>query len=394
MQVAGGAAVAAAAAAASLCCLRRRRRCGDPAAVAHFDDDRSMSSYIEDVGHFLAVLSAMAKDARVLGESSPVPNRISAQDIAAWQEAYTRVEDRLSDSDVEVVEERMDAELRKLARDVLSGFQRVLLNWHCVNFFPFHEKFSAAYLRYVDAFCDGFADDHLQNFLLQGVRDYFLSAYSYSHRVKGASLNSARVSYGAAADITPRLEAALRDVLADEKVALPAPFGGDGAFKLYGLGWDYGAKPAHIKVYLHGELADLPAGMLDVGKLGLPCGDDLRSHGLVAFTVERAKEKGAQAEIVETKVYLYPTDDAAKPEALSGVLNVAYVISVGSAARGVFQQWDVTHTEDGNETPEWRERFNCTGQSVYDKYNQTGMRLDTLAYGGTNDFTLYFPFEP
>ena len=65
----------------------------------------------------------------------------------------------------------------------------------------------------------------------------------------------------------------------------------------------------------------------------------------------------------------------------------AYVATAAvmfSSKRGVVAQFDV----DPHWSCVWRRSMNAAGEALIDKYHDTGMALETLAYASKNHFTL------
>eukprot|EP01064_Diplonema_japonicum_P008653 TRINITY_DN1608_c0_g1_i2.p1 TRINITY_DN1608_c0_g1~~TRINITY_DN1608_c0_g1_i2.p1 ORF type:complete len:391 (+),score=77.98 TRINITY_DN1608_c0_g1_i2:59-1174(+) len=364
-----------------------------------FDNDTSVGSFVEDLTHFCGVLQKLVTgEPKTLegpwGKCGMTADGIDAMmnrlkdEAAAWEE---------DDGATGMTKDRTN--LIEVSNEVLPAFHIALLNWHCLVFYPFHERFTSEYNEYYKEFLSNISSDFLNTFLLQEEREYFLSPYSFSHRVKSTAQNSGRVSYGVAYEATPALIQKAKTVLKKHSIELPEAFSdmtNEGKFPFYGLGWDFGvAGEAHVKIYLHGEAADLPESHRLKRKQAEEAAitGEFSPHVLMAFTYT------ATGRMLEEKLYLYPEspkqvkDSSAIP---SGTLNVAYVVSAGDLNRGEFWQLDVTHSPAPvcDPVPEWRERFNSLGQDIYDKYYTAGMRLDTLGYGGPDNFTVYFPFEP
>eukprot|EP01059_Diplonema_ambulator_P010974 TRINITY_DN20971_c0_g1_i1.p1 TRINITY_DN20971_c0_g1~~TRINITY_DN20971_c0_g1_i1.p1 ORF type:complete len:369 (+),score=119.88 TRINITY_DN20971_c0_g1_i1:53-1159(+) len=361
-----------------------------------FDNDTTVGSFLEDMIHFCGVLQKVLAGCPAAVEGPWGPCGMSIAEANEAMEKLKELEEKYGDEEKEM---ERDGEVAGWAEKVLPAFHVGLLNWHCLEFYPLHEKFTPEYNEYLKEFLKNIPKDYLETFLLQGEREYFLSAYSFSHRVKGVDQNSARVSYGVAYQTTPALTEKALAVFKAHNITLPDAFSDispTGKFQFYGLGWDFGVSgDAHVKIYLHGEAADLP---VDYQKKRAEAQEtaitgEFSPHVLIAFTYT---DKGAY---LEDKLYLYPDSPSQvkDPTAIpSGTLNVAYVITSGELNRGEFWQLDVTHSPSPacEPIPEWRERLNAQGQAIYDKYHENGMRLDTLGYGSNDNFTLYFPFEP
>eukprot|EP00659_Diplonema_papillatum_P002094 gene2094-3203_t len=360
-----------------------------------FDNDTTLGSFVEDLTYFCTVLESLSKVAGgsyLRGPFSACKN--SAEDVQRHLARLAELAEEHKDTQ-EVMTRDSTGELVDLCGAVVPDFHTALLNWHCGEFYPFHEKFSVQYAAYVRAFLANIAEDFRNTFTLQHERDYFLSAYTYSHRVKGAAVNHGRLSFGVAYTSTPALTQAAQAVLTEQNITLPPEVSDlNGTFKFYGLGWDYDASPAHVKFYVHGESKDLPKKYKEqkAEANGFITGE-FEDHVLIAFTLACGT-----GEVLEEKLYLYPSSPKQvkkeKHEVPSGVLNAACVVANGRR-RGTFWQYDVTHTPHPEcDCPLWRERFNEVGKAIYDKYHAQGMRLDTLAFAGSDDFTAYFPFEP
>eukprot|EP01063_Lacrimia_lanifica_P035764 TRINITY_DN6906_c0_g1_i1.p1 TRINITY_DN6906_c0_g1~~TRINITY_DN6906_c0_g1_i1.p1 ORF type:complete len:369 (+),score=133.97 TRINITY_DN6906_c0_g1_i1:68-1174(+) len=359
-----------------------------------FDDDNTICGFVGDLQHFCGVARGLVKARPECAEGPWRASEMTAADLDAM---WARLEVLAVEEAQNTAAMTLDytGELLDLHRRVVPAFHTVVLNWHCVEFYPFHTKFTPTYEAFVTAFLQSCSQDHFESFTLQEEREYTLSAYTYSHRVKPKApevINHSRISFGSSYLAPEPLVAAAEAVLNEHNVVLPDPFTDiRGKFKFYGLGWDYDA--GHMKIYLHGEAADLPAQYRkSVSDLEGQFECSFMTHVLIAYTANIAD--GA---VLEDKLYMYAESpaDVKNVEFPSGTLNTACVCSAGDLSRGVFWQYDVTHTPKPEMSCEkWRTRLNASGQKVFDAYEAAGMRLDTLGWLGEDNFTLYFPFEP
>ena len=361
--------------------------------VASLDNDISVESFIEDLTHFCQIIRSIGKEN---SDYLVKPVMLTMSTMEALEKTWLEIEtltEKHDDDETAVTETYLSKDgkrFRELADLILPDFHRALLNWHVGTFFqPLYDNFSDEYKVYWEAFLRNCSIDWQTTFMQQLEKEYFLSAYTYSHRIKGDKVNSTRISYGAASPPPEYLVKAAEDVLKAEKVELPEPFNNlQGKFKFYGLGWDYAT--SHLKTYHHGESIDLPEELKKSAASGRKLvTNDYDPHCLVAFTYNGS-------EMLEQKLYLYATEMEHIKEPLpTGTLNAACVLTAGALNRGTFWQLDVTHTRGPQfDSPEWVPRFGEKASEIYKKYYNTSMRLDTLGYAGPDDLTMYFPFEP
>ena len=198
----------------------------------------------------------------------------------------------------------------------------------------------------------------------EGGYEHF-SYYTYSHRVKGADVNSSRIAYGSVAHPDEAFESA-KAVLEHRGLSLPVALTTN--TKFYGLGWD--VQDDQFKVYFRA---------LDWTKLspefrnlaGSHSVDEHRPEALLSMTY-RGKE------IDERKLYLYP-----KPEHLpEGVQGFARMMT---DRRGEVAQEDLDPKQVD------QHKFNDVGREIIRRYEEIGEPLDTVAYQSEDNFTLYFP---
>jgi hypothetical protein len=240
-------------------------------------------------------------------------------------------------------------------------YHRTLFQWHCRHFFNFRRHLSAVEKLYLEE-CFALADTLSE--VSEGGYAHF-SYYTYSHRVKGDSVNSSRIAYGSV-NHPEAAWAAARRVIEKRAIQLPAGLADDNPF--YGLGWDI--EEGLFKVYfrtldwrrLPPSLADL---VVDYNW------NEHRPEALLSLT-------WAENRVVERKVYLYPIDQVGK----QGVQGQARMIT---DARGEVIQEDLL--PDGVIPYD----LNDTGKRILALYEEIGEPLDTIAYKGPQDFTLYFP---
>jgi hypothetical protein len=240
-------------------------------------------------------------------------------------------------------------------------YHRTLFQWHCRHFFNFRRRLSSLEKVYLET-C--FALPQALSEVSDGGYAHF-SYYTYSHRVKGSSVNSSRIAYGSVSHPDEAWQAA-RPVVEQRGVVLPAGLAEENPF--YGLGWD--VEEGLFKVYFR---------TLDWRRLPLELADlvvdyswnDHRPEGLLSLTYTGSR-------LVERKVYLYPKESTAT----AGVQGQARMIT---DTRGEVIQDDLV--PDGVIPYE----LNDTGKRILAMYEKIGEPLDTIAYKDSEDFTLYFP---
>ncbi|MCA9781292.1 MAG: hypothetical protein KC800_31445 [Candidatus Eremiobacteraeota bacterium] len=243
----------------------------------------------------------------------------------------------------------------------LSSYHAGLFRWHCLHFFDFESALSKEeqkYLRKCWSLCRSYQE------VSDGGYRHF-SYYSYSHRVKGDSVNSSRLAYGSVIHSTPAFRAAGR-VLNHRGLSLPESL--THRNKFYGLGWDF--EKEQFKVYfrtLNWQRLEPP--FLDLAK-GYRA-DEHRPEALISVTYTRK-------EVVESKLYLYPLDHLLP----NGVRGFARMIT---DRRGEVSQEDLDPKEVA------AHQFNAKGREIIKAYEEIGESLDTVAYQSAEDFTLYFP---
>lgn len=250
--------------------------------------------------------------------------------------------------------------------DRFERFHRFFFTWHCRNYFNFRQAMSDTEWAYIETCFDLAAEEENHDW---GEGPHY-SYYTYSHRVRGESVNSSRLAYGSVA----RPEALLRlveQILEQRKIELDPYFFEDDNSTFYLLGWDFEAE--HFKVYFRIEnLSKLP--QKDLKKLLKKCQEERYDEGLVSFTYVPEGDEGSK--LHESKVYVYLKSKNLPP----GAYAEAHMIT---DQRGVVPQYDVSE--------DWRDRLNSTGQHLLDRYEALRQRLDTIAYKDKDNFTIYFP---
>ena len=246
-------------------------------------------------------------------------------------------------------------------------FHKFFFTWHCRNYFNFGQAMSKAERAFIET-CFSLAHEEENHDWGEGPH---YSYYTYSHRVKGESINSSRLAYGAVAK--PEVIVPLAKEIIDERqVEIEPYFFEDDNSKFYLLGWDFEA--GHFKVYFRiADLSKLPQQELQelLGK----CEHERYDEGLVSFTYV-ADDEDDSSKLHESKVYVYLKSKNLPP----GAYAEAHMIT---SERGVVPQYDVSE--------DWRDRLNPTGQHLLDRYEALRQRLDTIAYQDEDNFTIYFP---
>ncbi len=239
-------------------------------------------------------------------------------------------------------------------------YHRSLFQWHCRNFFNFRRHLSVTEKAYLEK-CFSIATKSDQ--VSEGGYEHF-SYYTYSHRVKGESVNSSRMAYGSV-DHPDVAFTAAQPVLHERGLILPQ---GLAEHPFYGLGWDI--EDELFKVYFRTldwrELPPLLAELVVDYNW-----NDHRPEALLSLTFQ-------QNQLIERKIYLYPKDEDT-PE---GTLGRALMIT---DTRGVVTQSDLSPSR---EIPY---DLNEIGQKILAAYQEIGEGLDTIAYEAKDNYTLYFP---
>lgn len=243
----------------------------------------------------------------------------------------------------------------------LLTYHRSLFQWHCRHFFNFRRRLHRTEKDYLEA-CFRLPSGYKE--ISEGGYAHF-SYYTYSHRVKGNSVNSSRLAYGSVAHPKEAYQAALpvleyRGIVTPESMSLNNRF--------YGLGWDI--EEDQFKLYfrtldwvaMKGEFRELA---------GNHSPETHRREALLSITYQ-----GGQIE--ERKLYLYPLDEFLP----NGVQGFARMMT---DRRGEVGQMDLDPSDPRDHT------FNAVGQAIIEKYREVGEPLDTVAYVDENDYTLYFP---
>lgn len=242
-----------------------------------------------------------------------------------------------------------------------QAYHRNLFRWHCRNFFNFRRHLVAVEKLYLET-CFELAQS--LNEVSEGGYAHF-SYYTYSHRVKGDSVNSSRIAYGSVSHPQQAWESARR-VLEKRAVTLPEGLAEENAF--YGLGWDL--EEDLFKVYFRTlDWRTLPPALADL--VVDYNWNEHRPEALLSLTYTGNN-------LVERKVYLYPHSSVN----VEGVQGQARMIT---DTRGEVVQEDLVPNGvipyDLNEA----------GKRILRLYRQIGEPLDTIAYKNSEDFTLYFP---
>lgn len=243
----------------------------------------------------------------------------------------------------------------------LRTYHRSLFQWHCRHFFNFRRRLSSLEKVYLET-C--FTLPESLHEVSDGGYEHF-SYYTYSHRVKGTSVNSSRLAYGSVAYPEPAWQAA-QPVLEQRGLTLPVGLAEEHPF--YGLGWDI--EEQLFKVYFRSrDWRCLPPALAELVQ-GYRW-EDHRPEALLSLTWDPSG-------LVERKVYLYPRESSLAP----GVRGRALMIT---DHRGEVVQDDLVP----NSLLPYQ--LNETGQAILAKYQEIGEPLDTIAYHSPDDFTLYFP---
>ena len=243
----------------------------------------------------------------------------------------------------------------------LLTYHRTLFQWHCRHFFNFRRKLHRIEKDYLEH-CFRLPSTYKE--VSEGGYEHF-SYYTYSHRVKGNSVNSSRIAYGSVAHPDEAFAAA-RPVLQHRSIEVPESMLQQTRF--YGLGWD--VEEDQFKVYFR----TLDWTTLHPDFLRLAGDYTLKEHrpeALLSMTYEGQ-------EVAESKLYLYPKDECLP----GGVRGFARMMT---DRRGEVAQEDLDPKQVGGHT------YNETGREIIKKYEGIGEPLDTVAYHSPDNFTLYFP---
>ncbi|MEO1482047.1 MAG: hypothetical protein AAFU77_08060 [Myxococcota bacterium] len=234
----------------------------------------------------------------------------------------------------------------------LEDYHARLFDWHCESFFDFRNALMACELDYLGA-CFALAEDH-QETSPRGSTN--LSYYSYSHRVRGDSVNSSRLAFGSVARGRFLLPA-MRNVL-EARGLSTMPFEEDENCTFGGLGWDIASD--HFKVYwlVHDVQHHLASGGAEF--VGRP--PACRPEGIESWTYRKNER-------FERKLYVQPRDGGA--------------VLMYTDRRGVVEQQDV---DGARALP-----INRTGMAILKAYADIGEAVDTVQITHFDDFTLYFP---
>jgi hypothetical protein len=253
---------------------------------------------------------------------------------------------------------------------------RELHAWHRRTFFDFDKHLNQLEKDYIAA-CVELMDarEHKVD------HNLFYSTVSYSHRVRGDKVNSSRVAYGSLRH-RDRLRQPMERILRSRGIS-PEVMGN--LPDAFGLGWDIEA--GHLKVYIHlrslAGIEDREAARL-VRKVGET---KVHDFGLVSYTFEgpRLSERKVYVALREPRpaqVRDYPFRDL--------ITHTNFMIT---DRRGIVPQVDLKSGElDG------KRYLNAAGRKVCEAYQRAMGReltardasVDTLAYQGPDELTLYF----
>ena len=240
-------------------------------------------------------------------------------------------------------------------------------DWFCDHFFDFRKPFSIWEQQYVHQ-CFSLMDEWAY-----GVDDKVsLSTVSYSHRIKENSINSSRLAVGS---IKYRHELAglHRRILQLNGVD---PSKVKDFSHLFGLGWDFLQK--EFKLYFY--YADRKAcQLLQVNRL-VPV---LPSHAVHPFSLASLTYRDYRP--FEYKVYLYPqkvvTPYSRDLPFESSIKHTTHMIG---SRRGTVAQMDLDKKTDVNQY------LDRVGVQLVDQFATINWHLDTIAYQGSKQYTLYF----
>lgn len=243
----------------------------------------------------------------------------------------------------------------------LQIYHRTLFRWHCRNFFNFKRSLHRFEKDYLEV-CFKLPDSYKE--ISEGGYEHF-SYYTYSHRVRGETVNSSRLAYGSVAHPEEAYEAAL-PVLRHRGIEPPESMTSGNRF--YGLGWDL--EEDQFKLYFRtlNWSALQPEFRILAGEHSP---ETHRPESLLSITYRHNQ-------VEERKLYLYPLDEHL-PEGVRGFARMM------TDRRGEVAQEDVDPENIENHS------YNQAGREIILKYMEAGERLDTVAYKNENDFTLYFP---
>lgn len=246
----------------------------------------------------------------------------------------------------------------------LANYHRFLLGWHTRKFYPIRRRLTRLEKDYLEV-CFKLANRYSETSESGFSR---FSYYSYSHRIKGDEINSSRLAYGSVTHPDQALAAA-EPVISERGVELPEFFR-DPNHRFYGLGWDLLEK--QFKVYFRClRVADLPPELASLVE-GYSLSEH-RDEGLVSFTY-------GPSGLEERKVYLYPRENTVSDEEVVGEARMV------TDQRGEVPQYDLDPS-----APDWLSKLCPEGQRIVALYYEVGEPLDTIAYHGPRDYTLYFP---
>ncbi|MFC1742777.1 hypothetical protein ACFL35_02200 [Candidatus Riflebacteria bacterium] len=245
---------------------------------------------------------------------------------------------------------------------------RGVYDWYGKNFFNFDKYFGSQEKEYIQA-CIRMMDT--PHYAINNNFSY--SYFAFSHRVKKEKINSGRTAFGNL-KYRKKLLPLIEKLVTKWGVKSSNLPDFDNAF---GLGWD--VEEDHLKVYMFiqnwNDVSD--PGLINLIKLAGR--EPIYDLGLVSVTLKGGK-------VVEKKVYLALKNT--HPEIVqdypfkNAIAHTNYMIT---DTRGIIPQVDIGFPFD-------MKSINSVGQKIVSTY-MDGLRLglDTIAYQGAEQYTLYFP---
>lgn len=243
-----------------------------------------------------------------------------------------------------------------------------LYAWYRQQFFDFEPHLSPLERAYIQRVIE--LEGDIWSYDVNGQFEY--SMITFSHRVSGDRVNSARVAF-ASVNHAESLRPVIAEILRHRGVSAETVPEFEHAV---GLGWDIEAD--QLKVYSYPRkwtaLQDPEMKTLVRGVSGRA----IHSHGYVASTF-------VGNTLVEKKVYVgmrerLPAEVRRLPFGDS-VIHTNLMVTTG---RGVVPQVDLRR-------PAEISGLNGRGQELLKTYETLGETVDTVAYANSNEFTLYFP---
>lgn len=253
-------------------------------------------------------------------------------------------------------------------------------------------------MAYVEAFIKRAGEEHRNFVLTHRWHGNRMSSFTYSHRVRGAALDSARFRAGTTSGFE-QLERLATPVLRRRGITLLDDIrasNASSAFAFYGLGWDMAKE--EFKLYLMTDRLDaLPQHFLRVFRESLEPISAMALHPYsllsVTYAVPRQDRDGrAVSAVVEEKLYVYPERMAdvqrlgIQVEEQGGAVAGSVAVML-STERGYVAQFDL----DTSVSCRLRQGLNDVGRRVTDAYSDVGLFLETMTYEHPDSFTLYFP---